>query len=217
MPWTAISIQTNYDRQRHPGATQGKYGFAMDLSALLTQYGYAMVFVGTLAEGETVLLLAGYFAHRGYLDLGGVMLTAFVGAVCGDQLFFHLGRRHAKGLLARFPPLRSKVNIALGKIEDHQIKIVLGMRFMWGLRIALPVALGLTSMDARRFFWLNLMSAAVWACVFSCVGFGTSRVVSGFFEDMHSYEKWVVPAVIAIVVAVLWLRWHGAQRLKREG
>src|SRR4051812_24540498 len=155
----------------------------MDLAGLLTQYGYALVFLGTLAEGETVLVLAGFFAHRGYLDLGGVMLTAFVGAVCGDQLFFHLGRRHAKALLERFPRLRPKVNLALQRVEDHQVKIVLSMRFLWGLRIALPVALGLTTMDARRFFWLNLTSAAVWACVFSFVGFGTSRAVSSAFDD----------------------------------
>ena len=51
-----------------------------------------LLFLGTLAEGESLLVLGSYFAHRGYLELGGVMLTAFVGAVCGDQLFFHLGR-----------------------------------------------------------------------------------------------------------------------------
>src|SRR5678816_2698757 len=129
----------------------------MDLAALLEQYGYFLVFLGTLAEGETVLVLAGYFALRGYLDLGGVILTAFVGAVCGDQLFFHLGRRHAKALLERFPTLREKVNKALRRVEDHQIKIVLTMRFLWGLRIALPVALGLTNMNARRFLLLNLV------------------------------------------------------------
>jgi membrane protein DedA with SNARE-associated domain len=188
----------------------------MDLPTLLEQFGYPFVFLGTLAEGESVLVLAGYFAHRGYLDLGAVIVTAFVGAVCGDQLFFHLGRRHAKGLLERFPTLRDKVNVALLRVEDHQVKIVLTMRFLWGLRIALPVALGLTTMNARRFFWLNLVSAAVWACVFASVGFGASRLASRIFEDMHSYEKWVALVVVAVVAAVLWVRWHGARRLKRE-
>ena len=49
------------------------------------------------------------------------------------------------------------------------------MRFLWGLRIALPVALGLTTMDARSFLLLNLLSASVWSSVFAVVGFGTSR------------------------------------------
>ena len=39
---------------------------SMDLAALVTQYGYAAVAVGCLLEGETVLLLAGFAAHRGY-------------------------------------------------------------------------------------------------------------------------------------------------------
>ena len=71
----------------------------MDLPALLHQYGYALIFVGALVEGETLLMLGGYFAHRGYLDLARVIATAFVGAVCGDQFFFYIGRHHAKGLL----------------------------------------------------------------------------------------------------------------------
>ena len=98
----------------------------MDLSALLHAYGYLLIFVGTLVEGETLLTLGGYFAHQGYLDLGLVIVTAFAGAVCGDQLFFWLGRHHARRLLARFPKMREKVNVALVKIESHQVKVMLG-------------------------------------------------------------------------------------------
>lgn len=178
----------------------------MDLPALLEQYGYALIFVGTLAEGETLLMLGGYFAHQGYLQLGGVIATAFVGAVCGDQLFFYIGRHHAKELLQRFPKLRDKVQVALHRVENHQVKIVLTMRFLWGLRIALPIALGLTSMKLRRFFWLNLVSAAVWSCVFAVIGFGASRLFSKLVEDLHHYEYWIAGVLVFIALAAL--VWH---------
>jgi membrane protein DedA with SNARE-associated domain len=184
----------------------------MDLASLLHQYGYLLIFLGTLAEGETLLMLGGYFAHRGYLNLGGVIATSFIAAVCGDQLFFHLGRSHAKGLLARFPRLRDKVNLALQRVEQHQVKVVLSMRFLWGLRIALPVALGLTSMDARKFFWLNLLSASVWSCTFALVGFGTSQLVARIVDNLHHYEKWIAVALLLVAAVILWLRWHGARR-----
>ncbi len=184
--------------------------FAME--DLLHQYGYLLIFLGTFVEGETLLMLGGYFAHRGYLDLGGVVATSFIAAVCGDQLFFHLGRSHAKGLLARFPRLRDQVNLALHRVEQHQVKVVLTMRFLWGLRIALPVALGLTSMSARKFFWLNLLSAAVWSCVFGLIGFGTSRVVAQIVDNLHHYEKWIAVGLLVVAALVLWLRWHGARR-----
>jgi len=186
----------------------------MDLSALLHHYGYLMIFLGTLAEGETMLMLGGYFAHRGHLDLGGVIATSFVAAVCGDQLFFHLGRSHARSLLGRFPRLRDKVNLALRRVEQHQIKVVLSMRFLWGLRIALPVALGLSSMDARKFFWLNLLSAAVWSCAFALLGFGTSHLVAQVVDNLHRYEKWIALGLLLIAALVLWLRWHGTRRAR---
>ena len=177
----------------------------LDLPALLHQYGYLVIFLGTLAEGESLLVLGSYFAHRGYLDLGGVMLTAFVGAVCGDQLFFHLGRRHAKGLLERFPRLRDKVNVALRRVEDHQVKVVLSMRFLWGLRIALPVALGLTNMSARRYLLVNLVSAAIWSTVFSLAGYGVSRVLSQVIGNLHHYEWWIAGGLLLIgVIAAAW-------------
>ena len=178
----------------------------LDLPALLHQYGYLLIFLGTLAEGESLLVLGSYFAHRGYLELGGVMLTAFVGAVCGDQLFFHLGRRHAKGLLERFPRLRDKVNVALRRVEDHQVKVVLSMRFLWGLRIALPVALGLTNMSARRYLLVNLLSAAIWSTVFSLAGYGVSRVLSQVIGNLHHYEWWIAGGLL--LIAVIAAAWH---------
>ena len=178
----------------------------MDLPALLHEYGYLLIFVGTFAEGETLLVLGGYFAHRGYLDLGGVMATAFVAAVCGDQLFFHLGRNHATRLFERFPHLHDKVRIALHRAERHQAVVVLGMRFLWGLRIALPLAMGMTRMNGQKFFWLNLLSAAVWAVLFSSLGYGTSRLFAHLVDDLHRYELWIAAALLTLAALVLLVR-----------
>ena len=41
----------------------------MTLTALIASYGYYALFVGTFLEGETVLIAAGFAAHRGILDL----------------------------------------------------------------------------------------------------------------------------------------------------
>ena len=64
----------------------------MDLAALIQQYGYAAVFVGSVLEGETMLVLAGLAAHRGYLSLQWVMAVAVAGAFLGDLICFLTGR-----------------------------------------------------------------------------------------------------------------------------
>lgn len=187
----------------------------MDLPTLLHHYGYLLIFLGTFVEGESLLVLGGYFAHRGYLDLGGVMVTAFVAAVCGDQLLFHLGRRHATRLFARFPRLHEKVLIAVSRAERHQTLVVLGMRFLWGLRIALPLAMGMTRMNGQKFFWLNLFSAAVWSVLFASLGFGTSRLVETAVRDLHRYEMWIAGGLVILGLLVLGIRWFGARRPER--
>jgi membrane protein DedA with SNARE-associated domain len=183
-----------------------------DLPALLHQYGYLLIFLGTFAEGESLLVLGGYFAHSGYLALSGVMLTAFVAAACGDQLFFHLGRRHATRLFERFPRLHDKVLIAVHRAERHQNLVVLSMRFLWGLRVALPVAMGMTRMNGLKFFWLNVASAAVWAGLFAGLGYGTHQLVARLVADLHRYEWWIAGTLLAGAIIMLGVRWVGARQ-----
>ena len=74
----------------------------MNLAGLLATYGNLAVAVGTFLEGETILLMAGFAAHCGYLDLSKVILVAW-GGLLGDQFYFFLGQRYGDRILARFP------------------------------------------------------------------------------------------------------------------
>jgi membrane protein DedA with SNARE-associated domain len=80
----------------------------MTLSELVTTFGYYAVFFGALLEGETILIFAGFAAHRGMLDIRYVIAIAFVASTLGDQIFFHLGRLYGVALLGRFPVLRAR-------------------------------------------------------------------------------------------------------------
>lgn len=179
----------------------------MDLSHLLEQYGYAAVFVGTFAEGESMLLLGGYAAHRGYLELAWVIATAFIAAAVGDQTYFHLGRRYGPRLLARQPRLNAKVTAAVRMVERHGTWVVLAMRFMWGLRTALPLAVGMSAMTARRFLALDLIAAAIWSILIACIGFGATRVLTRWIDDLHRHEQWIVAILLLIGLGILARRW----------
>src|SRR5262245_1845677 len=78
---------------------------SMDLASLLQGYGYSVVVVGTVLEGETILALAGLAAHRGYLALPWVIAAAAAGGFLGDQIYFFVGRFYGPRVLARFPKL----------------------------------------------------------------------------------------------------------------
>ncbi len=55
----------------------------MDLNTLISQYGYAALVIGSLAEGETVTLLGGVAAHQGLLKFPLVVLSVALGGMIG--------------------------------------------------------------------------------------------------------------------------------------
>jgi membrane protein DedA with SNARE-associated domain len=179
----------------------------MNLAALLEQYGYLAVFVGTFAEGESMLLLGSYAAHRGYLNLPSVLAAAYVAAVAGDQLYFRLGRRYGHRLLANRPRLQSKVDTALRLVERNNALAVFAMRCLWGFRIALPVAIGMSAMPASRYLALDLVAGMVWAVVIGSIGFGSARLLSYAIADLHRYEVEIIATLIVLALVVLLLRW----------
>jgi membrane protein DedA with SNARE-associated domain len=174
----------------------------MVLSILIAQFGYLAVFLGAIFEGETVLLLAGYSAHRGYLDFSMVVAVAWLGSVLGDQFFFWLGHRHGHHLIVRHPNLRARVERALGLIERHPVAVILTMRFMWGLRTALPIAIGLSAVNWRRFVWLNLLAAALWAPLIAAIGWGFGALLEQHAAGLRHFEHWLMAGVVAAAVLV---------------
>lgn len=66
--------------------------WAMDASALLQNHVYTAVVQGSLVEGETTVVLAGYAAHQGYAPWWAVALLAAATNFCLDQGYYALGR-----------------------------------------------------------------------------------------------------------------------------
>ena len=172
----------------------------MDLSTLIAQYGLLAVFVGSLLEGETVLLLAGYAVHRGYLDFAAVVAVAMLGAVIGDQIWFMLGRRQGARLIARRPWLDKKVQRAVALIEHHPKTTILAMRFAWGLRTALPIAVGMSRLSWRRFLLFNLLSALLWAPMVASIGVVFGALLSQHMAELQRVEHWVMLAVMGLAL-----------------
>lgn len=180
----------------------------MDLALLIGRYGLVAVFFGSLLEGETVLIIAGFAAHRGYLDFAAVVAVAWLGAVLGDQFYYWLGRRHGDWLLARFPNRAAAVERSLALIARHPIKVIFAMRFAWGLRTALPIAIGMSGVPRARFLLLNLLSAAVWAPLVAGAGWTFGAVLTRHLGDLQRLEHELIAAVIFLAVALhLWRRW----------
>jgi len=147
--------------------------------------------------------LAGLLAFQGYLNVGGVMFTAFCGAFCGDQFYFYIGRLKGPYLLSQSHSLVRKLRKALRLIHQYGNLVAFTSRYTYGFRIVLPIILGMTPFPSLRFLMLNLASACSWAIIFTSAGYLFGKTASIFVNDIGRYEHYLV-LLLASIITVVW-------------
>ena len=183
----------------------------MTLESLIDTYGYWALLVGTFLEGETILVAGGFAAHQGYLTLPGVILAAFTGSLCGDQLFFYLGRRHSAYILTKKPSWKFRIIKAYKLLERYQTSLILVFRFLYGFRTILPFAIGMSAVSARKFLLLNAIGAMVWAAAIGTCGYFFGQALELVVGGIKRYEHLLILAVF-LTGALIWVLYFMRRR-----
>jgi len=171
---------------------------------ILQHYGYIALLAGTIFEGETILILAGFAAHRGYLNLPLVWFIAFCGGFIGDQFYFYLGRYKGKNILATKEKWRPRIIKVNSYIEKYQFWIILGFRFFYGTRTMIPFALGMSNIKTGRFVILNAVSGVIWAVLIGSGGYFFGAALESLFGDIRHYEEYIMGGVL-LAGLIIWL------------
>ncbi len=170
------------------------------LAELLREYGFLAILVGTFFEGETILVMGGFAAHQGYLSLPVVMLSAFCGSLAGDQVAFFLGREHGLKLIGRFPRLAAGVARATALLERRGTALLIGFRFIYGIRNAVPLAAGLSHISIPRFLALNAIGAALWATSVAAAGYAFGGGFALALERARKFEEHALAVILFVGV-----------------
>jgi membrane protein DedA with SNARE-associated domain len=186
----------------------------MSLERIISQFGYPALIAGLLFEGETVLVLAAFMAHRGYLELPWVILIGFVVTFASDQFFFWLGRTKGSQFLERRPAWRPNVEKAKSLLQRNTTLLFIGFRFMYGLRTVMPFVFGLSKFDPRRFVLLNLIGALIWALLFGMAGYAFGQVMEIILVDVGKYEHWIA-LILVTIAGSAWLYRHYTLRPRK--
>lgn len=187
----------------------------MDFHQLIIDYGYLALLIGTFLEGETILVVAGFLAHSGYLELPIVIATAFAGTFAGDQTFFYLGRWKGIAFLEKRPLWHSKTDKVFDLLHRHQIKVVLGFRFLYGVRNVTPFVIGASRMHPLKFFGLNFLGALIWAIAVGYLGYQFGDIAEAILGQIKEYEFYFLGGLVFIGILLFWRSTHNA-RLARQ-
>ena len=160
-------------------------------------------------------MIAGFLAHRGYLEISWVIVVAFLGTFSGDQLYFWLGRIKGVSFLNRRPSFHQGIERARDLLEKHQKLVLLSFRFIYGIRSVTPFTIGLSNINAKHFMVLNAVGTIVWAMIVSSGGYLFGNACEIIIGDIKHYE-WRILAAMILAGCLMWLVYFFRHRIFKK-
>ena len=173
------------------------------MEAFIQEWGYIAVFLGSLVEGESVILTAGFLASQGYLSLLKIILVSFTGSLIADQVLYFVGRGFGMRILKRFPKLDEPSKRAFELLHRYDTAFILSFRFIYGIRTISPIVIGAAKVDFRRYAILNFVAAAVWAVLSCTAGYFFGDLLMNHLNPMQ--RTLVLIGVAALII--FWFVW----------
>jgi membrane-associated protein len=176
---------------------------------LFEDYGYWVVFFGTLFEntlllgfivpGAIVVILAGIAAQSGDISFPLAYVIGLAGTIIGDTISYCLGRfGWARfGHFAMFKDVETKVREPLLK---RGATFVLLYHFAGYTRVVGPTASGFLKMPFRRWAPADYAGAALWILVYMGIGYalGTAGFTLDTSNDYFRYVEWALLILVGI-------------------
>jgi undecaprenyl-diphosphatase len=157
-------------------------------------------FLGFFMPGEAIVLLGGFLASQGVLDVKLLIPLVAVAAILGDSIGYELGRLLQKSWFLRYGRWLGLREEHWRRIEDffqrHGGKTVFLARFSAFFRILVPFVAGAARLKYLQFLLFNVLGGLAWA---------TGSVLIGYLagESWRAIEHWLGRAALIVAIVVV--------------
>jgi membrane protein DedA with SNARE-associated domain len=163
---------------------------------------YLGIIVAAIVEGEVVYSGAVVMVFLGRLNPFGVLISGTIGGWAGDQFFFYAARGRLSAWVNSFKKIANRRRAIQERMHRHATKLILAVRFLPGLRIAIPVASAYAGISPLKFSGLSFISALAWASAIMLI----IRWLGPTSLSALGIKAWWAPAIPAVIV-VVFFRW----------
>jgi membrane protein DedA with SNARE-associated domain/membrane-associated phospholipid phosphatase len=194
-----------------------------DVSTTLGQWTYVLVtlfafletgaFVGLVAPGETMVVLAGAIAGQGETSVLLTIALVWAGAFLGDTASFFLGQKLGRGWVMKHGPRLRITPERFAQVEayfdKHGGKTILIGRFIGLVRALAPFVAGSSGMRYGAMAPYSILGTGLWSTFFTLLGYYAAQNLDAVFaaaERGFVYFAFLVGAVVFVIVAVKYLR-----------
>jgi membrane protein DedA with SNARE-associated domain len=184
------------------------------LQTIVAHGGYTILFILTLLEGipligmvvpgHIAIIIGGFLARIGTLNLSWVIVLSIAGAVIGDYIGFTIGRFYGMAFIDRLRPYFFVRDSHIAKARDllgrHTGKAMIIGRFSPVTRALMPFLVGTSHTTVRRFWVWNIVGGVSWAVISVMIGY---LFGAGYHVAAHIMGRYVLGAIL-LTVLIIW-------------
>ncbi len=166
----------------------------------LLVFGEAAIFIGFILPGETAVIVGGFIASQGKINIVALCVLVVVAAIAGDSVGYVIGNRYGTRLMD-LPILRNRrvgLERALSGLETRGPFYVFIGRFTAFLRAVIPGLAGMSKMHYRRFFVANALGGLCWGVGYSLLGYFAGSA----YKKVEKYSSYAAIAILVLVIAL---------------
>ena len=154
---------------------------------------------GLLLPSAPALIAAGVLADFGHLNWAIAIAVAVLAAVCGDSIWFALGRTHGERVARFLNWLAPSSGFAESLSPRRGSRLLLVTKFVPGMSFLTPPLSGVSGMSTSRFLFFDALGAGIWVGTFVTAG----RVCGTQFSLALVFAPHVVPVLVVLAAIAI--------------
>ncbi len=179
------------------------------------QRSYVLVFVLIALDavipifpGETTLNAAATAAAQGNLDVLPIIVMGALGAIVGDSALFWIARKSAHRIQGQVERAKAndKVRQAFDLLDSSAPVLIIGGRYVPGMRFVVNASMGLSDIAYRRFLLWSVISGILWSTYTTILAYQIGLAMGDY--PLASFVISGLVSTVAIAVVFFTVRRH---------
>lgn len=155
--------------------------------------------------GETTLNAAATAASQGTLDLVPVIVAGALGAIVGDSALYWIARRYRTRIEPQLQRAQQnpKIAEALTILHGNAPLMIVGGRFVPGMRFLVNATMGISKFPYPRFLLWSVIGGVLWSVYTCLLAYAVGTTFAGFPLASVLISGVITTIVIAVIFVIV--------------
>jgi len=169
------------------------------MEGMIHEWGYIILFLYSFGGGFLALVVASILAFSGELNIVFVLLVSGIANFIGDQFLFTVARKNKTQAKEMMKKHQRKIALSHLLMRKYGSAVIFLQKYVYGIKTLIPLAMGLTKYDYRKFLFFNIFATIAWTLIIGISSYMLGELVYTYIEEFKTYGIVFVVSMILLV------------------